>query len=103
MIARSGAELLEICKENNFSLAEYAIQYEMESKNCTREDVIKGMEKVLQVMKEAANEGQEKEVYSVSGLIGGDAYKLKKYLEKGNTLTGMLWLALWQEPYLVQK
>ena len=88
MIARSGAELLEICRENNFSLAEYAIQYEMESKNCTREDVIKGMEKVLQVMKEAANEGQEKKVYSVSGLIGGDAYKLKKYLEKGNTLTG---------------
>ena len=88
MIARNGAELLKICKENNFSLAEYAIQYEMESKNCTREDVIKGMEKVLQVMKEAANEGQEKKVYSVSGLIGGDAYKLKKYLEKGNTLTG---------------
>lgn len=88
MIARSGAELLEICRENNFSLAEYAIQYEMESKNCTREDVIKGMEKVLQVMKEAANEGQEKEVYSVSGLFGGDAYKLKKYLEKGDTLTG---------------
>lgn len=88
MIARSGAELLEICRENNFSLAEYAIQYEMESKNCTREDVIKGMEKVLQVMKEAANEGQEKKVYSVSGLIGGDAYKLKKYLEKGDTLTG---------------
>lgn len=88
MIARNGAELLKICKENNFSLAEYAIQYEMESKNCTREDVIKGMEKVLQVMKEAANEGQEKKVYSVSGLIGGDAYNLKKYLEKGNTLTG---------------
>lgn len=88
MIARNGAELLKICKENNFSLAEYAIQYEIESKNCTREDVIKGMEKVLQVMKEAANEGQEKKVYSVSGLIGGDAYKLKKYLEKGNTLTG---------------
>ena len=88
MIARNGAELLKICKENNFSLAEYAIQYEMESKNCTREDVIKGMEKVLQVMKEAANQGQEKKVYSVSGLIGGDAYKLKKYLEKGNTLTG---------------
>lgn len=88
MLARNGAELLEICKENNFSLAEYAIQHEIESKNCTREDVIKGMEKVLHVMKEAANEGQEKKVYSVSGLIGGDAYKLRKYLEKGNTLTG---------------
>ena len=88
MLARNGAELLEICRENNFSLAEYAIQHEMESKNCTREDVIKGMEKVLHVMKEAANEGQEQKVYSVSGLIGGDAYKLRKYLEKGNTLTG---------------
>ena len=88
MIARTGAELLEICRDNNFSLAEYAIQHEMENKNCTREDVIKGMEKVLHVMKDAANEGQEKKVYSVSGLIGGDAYKLRKYLEKGNTLTG---------------
>lgn len=88
MLARNGAELLEICRENNFSLAEYAIQHEIESKNCTREDVIKGMEKVLHVMREAANEGQEKKVYSVSGLIGGDAYKLKKYLEKGNSLTG---------------
>lgn len=88
MLARNGAELLEICRENNFSLAEYAIQHEMESKNCAREDVIKGMEKVLHVMKEAANEGQEKKIYSVSGLIGGDAYKLRKYLNKGNTLTG---------------
>lgn len=88
MIARTGAELLEICRDNNFSLAEYAIQHEIENKNCTREDVIKGMKKVLHVMKDAANEGQEKKVYSVSGLIGGDAYKLRKYLEKGNTLTG---------------
>lgn len=88
MIARNGSELLKICNDNNFSLAEYAIVQEIENKNCTREEVIKGMEKVLQVMKEEANEGQETKIYSVSGLIGGDAYKLKKYLEKGNTLTG---------------
>lgn len=88
MIARSGAELLQICKDNNFSLAEYAIQHEMENKNCTREEVIKDMEKVLHVMKEAAKEGQEKEVHSVSGLIGGDAYRLRKYLNNGKTLTG---------------
>ena len=63
MIARSGAELLEICKENNFSLAEYAIQYEMESKNCTREDVIKGMEKVLQVIKRQLMKGKKKKLF----------------------------------------
>lgn len=88
MIARNGAELLQICKDNNFSLAEYAIQHEMENKNCTREEVIKDMKKVLHVMKEAAKEGQEKEVHSVSGLIGGDAYRLRKYLNNGKTLTG---------------
>lgn len=88
MYVRNGEELLKVCKENNFSLAEYAIQYEMENKSCTREDVLNSMKKVLQVMKDSANEGQEKQVYSVSGLIGGDAYKLRKYLEKGNTLTG---------------
>ena len=88
MIAKTGAELLQICKDNNFSLAEYAIQHEIENKNCTRQDVIKNMEKVLHVMREAANEGQEKEVHSVSGLIGGDAYRLKKYLDNGKTLTG---------------
>lgn len=88
MFAKNGEELLNICKEKNISLAEYAIRYEMENKDCSREDVIEGMRKVLEAMKESANEGQEKKVYSVSGLIGGDAYKIKKYLERGNTLTG---------------
>ena len=32
MIAKTGAELLQICKDNNFSLAEYAIQHEIENK-----------------------------------------------------------------------
>lgn len=88
MFAKNGAELLNICKENNFSLAEYAIYYEMENKNCSREDVINNMLKVLEVMKTSSNEAQEKEIYSVSGLIGGDAYKLQNYIQKGNTLTG---------------
>ena len=46
------------------------------------------MKLVLNVMKDSTSKGQESEIFSVSGLIGGDAYKLKKYLEKGNTLTG---------------
>ena len=34
------------------------------------------------------DEGREKEVESLSGLIGGDGYRIQKYLEKNNTLTG---------------
>ncbi|MGL4453577.1 MAG: L-serine ammonia-lyase, iron-sulfur-dependent, subunit alpha, partial [Sarcina sp.] len=32
--------------------------------------------------------GREEEIYSVSGLIGGDGYKLQKYLESGKSFTG---------------
>ena len=31
-IARSGEELLKICQEENISLSEYAIRYEIEDK-----------------------------------------------------------------------
>ena len=88
IIARSGEELLEICEKEHISLSEYAIRLDMEDKNLSREEVMEKMAKNLQVMKDGANEGREKKVFSVSGLIGGDGYKINKYLEKGKTLTG---------------
>jgi L-serine dehydratase len=86
--AKNGEELLKICTEENISLSEYAIRYEMESRDISREEIHEKMKKNLKVMIDSANIGMDKEIYSVSGLIGGDAYKIKKYLEKGNTLTG---------------
>lgn len=88
MLARSGEELLKICNEENISLSEYAIRFEMEDKGLTREQLYIKMAKNLEVMRVGATEGREKEVHSVSGLIGGDGYRLEKYLEKGNSLTG---------------
>ncbi|MDS0528211.1 L-serine ammonia-lyase, iron-sulfur-dependent, subunit alpha [Clostridium sp. SHJSY1] len=87
-IAKNGEELLKICEEENISLSEYAIKYEMESKDISKEKLYEKMKKNLKVMIESANSGMEKEIYSVSGLIGGDAYKIKRYLERGNTLMG---------------
>lgn len=87
-IARSGEELLKICKEENISLSEYAIRQEIENRGAIREELIERMRHNLEVMKSAALGGMEKEVYSVSGLIGGDAYKVKKYLDNGKFLTG---------------
>lgn len=88
MIAKSGEELLEICEKENISLSEYAIRYEIEEKGLTREEVLEKMRKNLHVMMNAANEGREKEVYSLSGLIGGDGYKINNYAKKRKTLTG---------------
>ena len=88
MIAKTGVELLEICDKHNISLSEYAIRCEVEERALTRDEVIEKMRRNLKVMISAANEGMEKEVYSVSGLIGGDGFKLYNYAKEGKTLTG---------------
>ena len=75
-IAKSGEELLQICAEEQISLSEYAIRQEMELKNVSREDLYAQMKVTLEAMRESATAGREKKVYSLSGLIGGDAYRL---------------------------
>lgn len=87
-IAKSGEELIHICEENSISLSEYAIMKEMEDSDLSREEVFLKMKRTLDVMKNGAREARERAVYSVSGLIGGDAYKMQKYLESGSSLTG---------------
>ena len=87
-IAKSGLELMEICKEHHISLSEYAIEREVEDKGVTREDLFAHMQLTLDAMREGATLGREKEVYSLSGLIGGDAYRLEQYLKSGKSLMG---------------
>lgn len=88
MFASNGEELIRICTEKNITLAEYAIRVEMENTDLPRKEIFEKMRNNLLVMKHSAEEGMKNEVYSVSGLIGGDAYKLGKYLETGMSLTG---------------
>ena len=87
-LAKSAVELIEICKENNISLSQYAIAREMEDKGVTKEFLYEHMKKTLHVMREGATLGREKAVYSLSGLIGGDAFRLQQYLESGQSLMG---------------
>lgn len=87
-LAKSGEELIKVCAENNISLSEYAIAREIADKGITRAQLFAHMQTTLNVMREAATRGREKEVYSLSGLIGGDAYKLQQYLNSGKSLMG---------------
>lgn len=87
-IANSGQDLIDICREENISLSEYAIRQEMELKEVSREYLMETMARTLEVMKESASKGREQEVYSLSGLIGGDAYRLQQYHDKGISLMG---------------
>lgn len=88
MYIASGRELIEICKERNVKLSELAIISEIEETGRTRNQAIAEMVKNLKTMKDAASKAMDKEVISVSGLIGGDGHRLKKYVEAGNSLCG---------------
>lgn len=88
MFVSTGVELIDVCKKENITIWEYSIRSEMEKSELSREEVIEKMRKNLHVMLNSSSFGLEKEVKSVSGLIGGDAFKIKQYADKGNTLTG---------------
>jgi L-serine dehydratase, iron-sulfur-dependent, alpha subunit len=83
-----GYELLEVCKERNISIWEYTLEQEAKATGLTSEQVFQKMRKNLQVMQAAAERGLNNKISSVSGLIGGDAYKLNEYTKSGKTLTG---------------
>jgi L-serine dehydratase len=80
--------MIHICETNNISIAEYTIREEMEETGANREELIEKMRKNLHVMINSSREAMEKEVFSISGLIGGEAVKIKKYYENNDTLCG---------------
>lgn len=88
MFVNHGTELVEICSKEKLSIWEYTLYIEEKESGLSREELLNKMKKNLSIMKEAAEYGLRNKITSVSGLIGGDAYKLQKYIDKGNTLTG---------------
>lgn len=88
MFVSKATELIHICENTNISIGEYTIREEMENTGASREELLEKMKKNLQVMINASREAMEKEVFSISGLIGGDAVKLRKYYESNNALCG---------------
>lgn len=88
MFVSTGIELIEVCNNENIPIWEYTIRSEMEKSDLSREEVINKMRNNLHVMLSSSKIAQEKEIKSVSGLIGGDAFKLRKYADSGKTLTG---------------
>lgn len=88
MFVSTGVELIDKCKKNDVTICEYTIQTEMDKSETSREEVIEKMRKNLHVMLSSSSLAQETEIRSVSGLIGGDAFRIKKYADSENTLTG---------------
>jgi L-serine dehydratase len=64
------------CEENNISLVDSVIEYEIEQKNSTKEKVYSGLELAYGVMKDAVIKGLNEDMTSRSGMIDNGAKKV---------------------------
>lgn len=87
MFFRNVKELIEKTTTEGISISEVMIRQEMAYTGKSREDIMGEMDRNLTVMEQAVERGI-KGVHSPTGLTGGDAVLLQKYIEKGNFLTG---------------
>lgn len=90
-VFRNVAELVERAESENIKISEVMILQEMEVKEMTREDVMGQMDRNLTVMEKAVEDGLEG-VQSHSGLTGGDAVLIQKYMKEKDSLSGHLLL-----------
>lgn len=88
MNIKNGKELVRRCKEEGLSIGEFILKQEMEESGLSREEIYNRMLDNLRVMAFSTTKGVGEKVISVSGLIGGDAYRMGKYLESGKSVTG---------------
>jgi L-serine dehydratase len=88
---RNVAELVELAISQNKKISEIMIEQEVTVSGRSREEVLSFMDRNLTVMEEAIERGL-KGVTSHSGLTGGDAVLMQKYIEKGKFLSGEILL-----------
>lgn len=87
MFVNTGEELEKICKSKDMPIWKYTICSEV-TDEVSEETLFNQMKKNLETMKLSALQGMEREIKSVSGLIGGDAIKLSEYAKSNKSLCG---------------
>lgn len=88
---RNVAELVALAEDQNIQISEVMIRQEMEVKEKTREEVYAEMERNLTVMEQAIEDALRGDgVQSVTGLTGGDAVLVQRYMKEKTPLSGNL-------------
>ncbi|KIX90406.1 serine dehydratase [Staphylococcus microti] len=86
---KSVEELIAKCEAEQKAIHEVMLEQEMSVTGMTREEVYTHMERNLTTMENAVAEGLNG-VTSKTGLTGGDAVLMQRYIESGNALAGNL-------------
>ena len=85
---KNAKELLALCQEKKLPISEVMRQREILLGETTAEIVDKRMDRVLEIMKDAAFSPIKDPVISMGGLIGGEARKLCEFHDLGKSLCG---------------
>ena len=92
MVFRNVSELIKLAEHKQMAISEVMITQEMEVHDKKKEEIINVMKRNLQVMEAAVERGITQNVRSHSGLTGGDAILLQRYIQSGKGLSGDLLL-----------
>ncbi|MCR1900236.1 L-serine ammonia-lyase, iron-sulfur-dependent, subunit alpha [Irregularibacter muris] len=84
----SGEQLLQLCNEKNLSISQIIIENEMELTGLDREQVVSKMKDNVLVMRQSIKKGLEENIKSVSGMIGGEAKKMRGYFKEHQPVSG---------------
>ena len=85
---KNARELLALCQEKKLPISEVMRQREILLGETTAEIVDQRMDRVLEIMKDAAFSPIKDPVISMGGLIGGEARRLCKFHDLGKSLCG---------------
>ena len=85
---KNAKELLALCQKKKLPISEVMRQREILLGETTAEIVDQRMDRVLEIMKDAAFSPIKDPVISMGGLIGGEARKLCEFHDQGKSLCG---------------
>lgn len=85
---KNAKELLALCQEKNLPISEVMRQRDIILGETTARIVDQRMDRVLEIMKDAAFSPIKDPVISMGGLIGGEARKLCEFHDLGKSLCG---------------
>ena len=80
-------ELLELCEKHNMEVWEVMLRQEEKLTGRKHDEIIQDMEEKVEIMENSIKRGYEG-VESYSGLSGGDAKRMKDYMDSGKALSG---------------
>ena len=82
------AELVREAEKRGVKISELVLEDQAEALEATPLELYEKMEIDFMVMVDSVKAGQEKDQRSMSGLTGGEGYRMKAYAEKGGGLCG---------------